>query len=95
MAQHSHHAEQEKGAGDEQEFGLLEGYETGNQDPRGNGSQGTKQRIFQGRLIVAGSAPDSPNVPGLPLLLRPMGEEKSEKENPAKGFLPPGHVALV
>jgi hypothetical protein len=47
MAQHRHHAEQQKGAGNEQEFGLLEGYETGNQDPRGNGSQGTKQRIFQ------------------------------------------------
>ena len=56
MAQHSHHAEQEEGGGDEQEFGLLEGYEAGNQDPRGNGSQGTKQRIFQGRLIVAGGA---------------------------------------
>jgi hypothetical protein len=54
MAQNSHHAEQEKCAGDEQEFGLLEGYETGNQDPGGNGSQGTKQWIFQGRLIVAG-----------------------------------------
>ena len=47
MAQNSHHAQQQKGAGDEQEFGLLEGYETGNQDPRGNGSQGTKQRILQ------------------------------------------------
>ncbi|MGA3239782.1 MAG: hypothetical protein ABSG03_26200 [Bryobacteraceae bacterium] len=47
MAQHSHHAEQEEGADDEQEFGLLEGYEAGNQDPRGNGSQGTKQWIFQ------------------------------------------------
>jgi hypothetical protein len=47
MAQHSHHAEQEEKAGNEQEFGLLEGYEAGNQDPRGNGSQGTKQWIFQ------------------------------------------------
>jgi hypothetical protein len=56
MAQHRYDAERQKGTGDEQEFGLLEGYEAGNQDPRSNGSQGTKQRIFQGRLIVAGSA---------------------------------------
>jgi len=56
MAQHSHHAQQEKGAGDKQKFGLPEGYEARNQDPRGNSSQGTKQWIFQGRLIVAGGA---------------------------------------
>jgi hypothetical protein len=42
LAQNRDHAEQEKGAGDDEELELLEGYETGNQDPRGNGSQGTK-----------------------------------------------------
>lgn len=42
MAQYGDHAEQQEGAGDDEQLELLEGYETSNQDPGGNGSQWTK-----------------------------------------------------
>jgi hypothetical protein len=40
--QNRDHAQYEKGADDGQQFELLKGYEAGNQDPRGNSSQGTE-----------------------------------------------------
>ncbi len=53
-ATQGHHAEHQKGGDGEEKLGLLERYEAGNQDARGNGGQRPDQRILHGTPIVAG-----------------------------------------
>ena len=52
-----HHAEHQEGADGEKKLGWLERYETGNQDPRGNGGQRPDQWILHGTPIVPYSTP--------------------------------------
>ena len=53
-AMQGHHAEHKKGGDGEEKLGLLERYEAGKQDARGNGSQRRDQRVLHGTPIVAG-----------------------------------------
>lgn len=39
-------AKQQEGCDGGQQFGLVEGYETGNQDPGGNSSHGSDERVL-------------------------------------------------
>jgi hypothetical protein len=50
-AQNSGYAKYKKRADNGEQFGLLEGYEAGNQDPRGDGSQRTEQRVLHERRL--------------------------------------------
>jgi len=47
------YAQQQESRDGAEDFGLRKRYEAGNQDPRGDGSQGPHERVFHRKPIVA------------------------------------------